>query len=72
MKVQIDEGAFLPERAHRQDAGLDIKSPVCVEVPARGYAVIDTGVHVQIPYGRLPQEQERIERQASSHKRGRD
>lgn len=51
MRVQIDDGCFAPERAHRQDAGLDIKSPVCVVVPPKGSAVIDTGVHVEIPYG---------------------
>lgn len=53
MKVKIDEGAFAPERAHRQDAGLDLRSPVDIYVPAHGWAVIDTGVHVQIPYGQV-------------------
>lgn len=51
MKVQLDEGAFAPERAHRQDAGLDLKSPICVTIPARGSAIINTGVHVEIPFG---------------------
>lgn len=51
MRVQIDDGCFAPERAHRQDAGLDIKSPVCVVIPSGGSAVIDTGVHVEIPFG---------------------
>lgn len=51
MKVQIDEGAFAPERAHRQDAGLDLKSPITVHVIAHNSAIIDTGVHVEIPYG---------------------
>ena len=51
MKVKIDSWAFAPVRAHRQDAGLDLKSPRDAIVPARGYAVIDTGVHVEIPYG---------------------
>lgn len=51
MKVKLDPGAYLPERAHRQDAGLDIRSPESVLVPAYGSAVIDTGVHVEIPMG---------------------
>lgn len=51
MRVKIDDGAFLPERAHRQDAGLDIRSPEETWVPARGSVVIDTGVHVEIPMG---------------------
>ena len=49
MKVFLDDGAFMPERGHASDAGLDIKSPVDVIVPARGSAIINTGVHVQLP-----------------------
>ena len=51
MKVVLDEGAFLPERAHPTDAGLDLRSPVNALVRAGGSAVIHTGVHVQIPSG---------------------
>lgn len=48
--VQLDEGAFMPERAHEFDAGLDLRSPVDVLVPCSGgSAIIDTGVHVQLP-----------------------
>lgn len=49
MKVKLDQGAYAPERAHRTDAGLDIRTPVRVMVPARGSAVVHTGVHVQLP-----------------------
>ena len=51
MKVKIDDFAFIPERAHNTDAGLDLKSPICIEIPARSSAVIDTGVHVDLPIG---------------------
>ena len=51
MKVMLDAGAFAPTRAHRTDAGLDIKSPVTTKVPANGSTVIDTGVHVELPHG---------------------
>ena len=51
MKVKLDDFAFIPERAHNTDAGLDLKSPVCIEIPARSSAVIDTGVHVDLPIG---------------------
>lgn len=51
MKIKLDEGAFMPERAHVLDAGLDIRTPVDVLVPAYGSVVIDTGVHVAIPMG---------------------
>lgn len=50
LPVQLDPGAFMPERAHRLDAGLDLRSPVDVLVPCSGgSAIIDTGVHVQLP-----------------------
>ena len=51
MRITLDKDAFLPERAHSNDAGLDIKSPVTVIVPAHGSVVIDTGVHVEIGVG---------------------
>jgi dUTP pyrophosphatase len=50
MRISLDEGAVMPERAHDTDAGLDFKTPVDVIVPAHGYVFIDTGVHVEIPW----------------------
>ncbi|MBR4874137.1 MAG: dUTP diphosphatase [Clostridia bacterium] len=49
--VVLDVGAFAPERAHPSDAGLDLRSPNRVRVPARSMTVIDTGVSVAIPEG---------------------
>ena len=51
MRVVIDKNAFMPTRAHDVDAGMDLYSPIDITVPARGSAVIDTGVHVQLPKG---------------------
>lgn len=51
MNIILDKGAFMPEFAHKADAGADLRSPLCVKVPARGNVVIDTGVHVEIPEG---------------------
>lgn len=51
LKVVLDEGAFLPERAHATDAGADLRTPIDVLIPARGSATIDTGVHMEIPNG---------------------
>lgn len=51
MKIKLDPMAWIPERAHSTDAGLDLKSPINVTVPARGSAAIDTGVHIQLPPG---------------------
>ncbi len=49
MKVYLDKWAFLPSRAHGQDAGLAIYSPCNVTILAGGSAVVDTGVHIQLP-----------------------
>lgn len=61
MRIKLDEGAFKPLRAHEVDAGLDLRTPVAVTVPPAtmlphggielGSAVIDTGVHVELPRG---------------------
>ena len=51
MNIILDPGAFMPEFAHKTDAGSDLRSPICAIVPARGNVVIDTGVHVEIPEG---------------------
>ena len=51
MKIKLDPGAFMPEYAHAQDAGMDLRSPVDAVVLPHDSAVIDTGVHVEIPKG---------------------
>lgn len=51
MKVVLDEGAFLPERAHETDAGLDIRSPIKAVVFGHNSIIIDTGIHIAIPEG---------------------
>lgn len=51
MRVMIDEGAFVPTRAHEADAGYDLRSPIRTRLFAGQAVTIDTGVHVQIPMG---------------------
>lgn len=51
MKVKLEAGAFIPERAHETDAGLDIKSPVRVVLRPKSRERINSGVHVEIPKG---------------------
>lgn len=51
MKVRLNYGAFLPERAHAVDAGLDLRTPVDVVLESYGHVEIDTGVAVEIPEG---------------------
>lgn len=48
MKVMLDEGAYMPERAHSLDAGYDLRTPRAVTVLPYESVVIDTGVHVEI------------------------
>lgn len=49
--VVLDAGAKMPDRAHEPDAGADLFSPVAVTVYPGESVVIDTGVHMAIPYG---------------------
>lgn len=51
MKIKLDTGAKMPERAHEHDAGLDLFSAESGWVNPCGAAVFDTGVHVAIPEG---------------------
>ena len=51
LHILLDPGAYLPGRAHKADAGLDLRSPVHVDIGPYSSAVIDTGVHVGIPQG---------------------
>lgn len=51
LPVSLDAGAYMPERAHPEDAGLDLLTPYATTVPALGSTVIDTGVHVELPEG---------------------
>lgn len=56
MKVKLDPGAYVPERAHETDAGMDLRTPSAAIVPAHGSVCIDTGVHIELPagtYGKL-------------------
>lgn len=51
MKVMLDAGAYMPVRAHKDDAGLDLRSPDTFIVKAGKSLKIDSGVHVDIPAG---------------------
>lgn len=48
IEIMLDEGAYLPTRAHDIDAGLDLCAMEDCLVPARGSAVFNTGVHIKI------------------------
>lgn len=49
MKIKLDDGAKMPTRAHDTDAGLDLYARYTEIVRAKGSAIFDTGVHVELP-----------------------
>jgi len=49
MKIKLDKGAYMPQRAHEDDAGLDLRTPIDVTIPKGKAVKIDTGVHIQLP-----------------------
>lgn len=49
MRIKLDEGAKMPTKAYKTDAGFDIYSREDKVVPARGSAIFDTGVHIDLP-----------------------
>lgn len=51
IKIKLDEGAYVPQRAHGADAGADLFSTVEAIVYPGCHATIDTGVHMEIPFG---------------------
>ena len=51
IRVTLDDGAYLPVRAHDTDAGADLRCREWFMVPAHSSCVIDTGVHVELPAG---------------------
>lgn len=51
MKVKLDRGAYMPERAHLLDAGYDLRTRNRFVIPPGKSYAVDTGVHVEIPEG---------------------
>ena len=51
MNVKIDEGAYMPIRAHATDAGLDLRSKDDAVIWGGMSEVFDTGIHVELPHG---------------------
>ena len=64
MKVVLDEGAFMPTKAHEDDAGFDLYAPHDFKIDGNSHianpllfnfaiasATVDTGVHIAIPKG---------------------
>lgn len=51
LRIQLDDDAYEPLRAHPEDAGLDLRTPHGFTLVAHGTEVVDTGVHVDIENG---------------------
>ena len=51
VRVQLDAGASIPERAHGTDAGADLRTPRSFILHSGCSKVVDTGVHVELPHG---------------------
>ncbi len=51
LKIKLDPGAYMPTRAHRTDAGLDLYATERKLLWPGMSAEIDTGVHIAIPEG---------------------
>lgn len=51
MKIKLDKGAYMPVRGHAADAGLDLRTPERVVIYPNDSVTINTGVHIQIPFG---------------------
>ncbi len=51
MRIKLDKGAYMPTRAHEDDAGLDLYAKETQVIYAKGSAVFDTGVHIELPKG---------------------
>ena len=52
MKIRLDDGAYMPERAHSTDAGYDLRTPYRVVLHPNSNAIVRTGVHIQLPPGK--------------------
>ncbi|PIQ99853.1 MAG: dUTP diphosphatase [Nitrospinae bacterium CG11_big_fil_rev_8_21_14_0_20_45_15] len=50
-KKCLVEGSFIPGYAHSGDAGADLCSAVSVTIPARGKALVSTGIRIALPSG---------------------
>lgn len=51
VNVKLDENAFMPLKAHEEDAGFDIRTPINFFIKPRKSMSVDTGVHLEIPKG---------------------
>lgn len=51
MNIYVETGAYVPDRAHKTDAGLDVRARENRLIKAHRGALVHTGLHVQLPHG---------------------
>lgn len=51
VNVQLNPGAYMPVREHKDDAGADLRTPYGFTLWPGEFKTIDTGVHVEVPEG---------------------
>lgn len=51
IKVQLDDGAYMPEKAHATDAGYDLRTRSDAVIMPGEAECFDTGVHIELPEG---------------------
>lgn len=51
LKVVVDQGASMPTRAHKTDAGLDLRAKKSGWIFPKSRKAFDTGIHTAIPEG---------------------
>lgn len=49
MRIMLDDGAYMPERGHQTDAGMDLRTPKGLLVMPKNSVTVDTGVHIELP-----------------------
>lgn len=49
--ARLRAGAILPTRSHPTDAGLDIYAAQAIVIPPHSFAIVPTGITVEIPSG---------------------
>jgi dUTP pyrophosphatase len=51
LSVQVDEGVKPPEYKHDGDSGFDLAASEDLDIPAKGVALVSTGIKMGIPKG---------------------
>lgn len=51
IKVSLEKGAIMPQRAHSTDAGADLFANEDVVIPHGEWRNVKTGVHIELPHG---------------------